>query len=91
MTQSPARRVTRTWTFLILLTGLSMLAGHASITGLVTDGIVLIAAVAKGRWVLLDFLKLRAVPAGWSALLSSWLMLIAAVAWMAAALPALHG
>lgn len=91
MIQSPARRVTRTWVFLILLTSLSMFAGHVGITGLVADGIVLVAAVAKGRWMLLDFLKLRNVPAGWGALLTSWLLLIATAAWMAAALPSLHG
>jgi len=35
---------------------------------------------------LMDFLKLRDGPAGWSALLVGWLVLVAASGWIASAL-----
>jgi hypothetical protein len=67
-----------------------MIAGHAGAGGLVGSGIVLTATVAKGRWMLMDFLKLRHVPPGWRIALSSWLVLVAASAWIAAAIPLLR-
>lgn len=83
--------VTRTWIVLVVLTLLSMAASHSVAGGIAGSGLVLTAAVAKGRWMLMDFLKLRHVPAGWQTLLSSWLVLIAASAWIAAAIPLLRG
>jgi hypothetical protein len=90
MTRIAARRATRAWILLVLFTILSMIAGHAGAGGLVGSGIVLTATVAKGRWMLMDFLKLRHVPPGWRIALSSWLVLVAASAWIAAAIPLLR-
>jgi hypothetical protein len=89
--QTSARRITRAWAFLVLLTLLSMFAGHAGATGLVGSGIVLLAAAAKGRWMLLDFLKLRHTQPGWRALFFSWLLAVALAGWIAAAIPLFHG
>jgi len=91
MMQTTAPRVTRAWILLVLLTLLSMAAAHAAPGGMANSGIVLTAAVVKGRWMLLDFLKLRHAPPGWLLLLCSWLVLIAASAWIAAAIPLLRG
>ena len=91
MTRSAARRATRAWILLVLLTILSMIAGHAGAGGLAGGGIVLTATVAKGRWMLLDFLKLRHVPPGWRIALSSWLILVDVTAWIAAAITELRG
>ncbi|PVE20562.1 hypothetical protein DC522_31565 [Microvirga sp. KLBC 81] len=83
--------VTRAWILLVLLTLLSMAASHSIAGGIAGSGLVLTAAVAKGRWMVMDFLKLRHVPSGWRLLLSSWLVLIAASAWLAATIPLLRG
>ena len=91
MTRIAAGRATRAWILLVLLTILSMIAGHAGAGGLFGSGIVLTATVAKGWWMLMDFLKLRDVPPGWRILLSSWLVLVAASAWITTAVPLLRG
>jgi hypothetical protein len=91
MTRSAALPATRAWILLVLLTVLSMIAGYAGAGGLIGSGIVLTATVAKGRWMLMDFLKLRHVPPGWRFALSSWLALVAALAWFAAAIPLVRG
>lgn len=67
-----------------------MVAGHVGVHGLAGSGIVLFACVIKGRSMLMDFLKLRDVPAAWRALFVGWLVLIAASAWIASALSALR-
>ncbi len=90
MTQTAVREITRAWILLVLLTFLSMVAGHAGDGGLVGSGIVLTATVAKGRWMLMDFLKLRHVPPSWQIVLSLWLVLVAASAWIAAAISLLR-
>jgi hypothetical protein len=90
MPRIPACQVTRAWILLVLLTLLSMIAGRAGAGGLVSSGIVLTATVFKGRWMLMDFLKLRHVPPAWRIALSSWLILIATSAWIAAMIPLLH-
>ncbi len=90
MMQPSKHPVTQVWVLLVLLTILSMAAAHATTGGMLSRGIVLTAALAKGRWMLMDFLKLRDVPPGWRILLSSWLVVIAASAWIAAAIPLLR-
>lgn len=89
--QIAARGVTRTWARLVLLTVLSMAAAHADAGGLALSAIVLTTAVAKGWWMLMDFLKLRNAPSGWRILLSSWLVLVSASAWIASAASLLRG
>jgi hypothetical protein len=91
MTQTAARRVTRAWSLLVLLTLLSLAASHSGLTGLAVNGLILAAAFAKGRWMLLDFLKLRGVPSGWRALFLCWLGLVTVIPWATAALPLLLG
>lgn len=91
MTSPSSRRITSAWALLVLLTLVSMAAGHAGPTPLVANGVVLTAAVFKGRWMIMDFMKLRTVPSGWRTLFLSWLMLVAVAAWTTAALPLLRG
>lgn len=83
--------VTRAWIVLVALTLLTMAAAHSVAGSIVGSGLVLTATVAKGWWMLTDFLKLRHVPSGWRTLLASWLVLIAASTWIAAAIPLLRG
>lgn len=87
----PTHHVTRAWIALVVLTLLTMAAAHSIAGSIAGSGLVLIVAVAKGWWMLMDFLKLRHVPSGWRTLLASWLVLIAASAWIAAAIPLLLG
>ena len=91
MTKLFSHRVTRAWLILITLTATSMAAGHFGLAGLVANALLLTAAIVKGRCMMLDFLKLRSVPAGWRALLQTWLIVVALTAWAASALPLLLG
>lgn len=90
MTSPTMRRITHAWIALVVLTLASMAAARAGSTGLIVDGVVLAAAVFKGRWMLLDFLKLRTVPPVWRTLMFSWLLLIAATSFAAAAMSLLR-
>ena len=91
MTQIAARQVTWAWGILVLLTLLNFAASHSGLTGLAANALILTAAFAKGRWMLMDFLKLRGAPAGWRALLLWWLALVTIIPWATAALPLLRG
>ena len=91
MTQTAARQVTRAWTLLVLLTVLSLAATHSGWTGPAANTLILAAAFAKGRWMLMDFLKLRRVPAGWQTLFLCWLGLVTVIPWATAARPLLRG
>ena len=91
MTQTAVRQITRAWILLVLLTLPGLAATHSGWTGLTANALILAAAVSKGRWMLMDFLKLRDVPSGWRIALSLWLILVTALAWISAAVPLLHG
>jgi hypothetical protein len=91
MTQTAARQVTRAWGLLVLLTLLSLTASHLGLTGLAANGLILTAAFAKGRWMLMDFLKLRRVPAAWQTLFLCWLGMVTVIPWAATALSLLRG
>ena len=91
MTRSPSNRITRAWLLLVLLTLFTLAASHSGLTGLMVNGLILAAAFAKGRWMLLDFLTFRGTPPGWRALLLCWLGLVTVIPWAAAALPLLRG
>jgi hypothetical protein len=91
MTTTTARQITRAWGLLVLLTLLSLGAGHSDLSGLAANTLILTAAFAKGRWMMMDFLKLRDAPAGWQVLLLCWLALVTIVPWATAALPLLRG
>ena len=91
MAQTAARQVTRAWGIVVLLTLLSLAAGHSGWTGLTANGLILTAAFAKGRWMLMDFLRLRGVPVGWQTLFLCWLGLVTVIPWATAAFPSLRG
>jgi hypothetical protein len=91
MAQAASRRVTRAWGILVLLTLVSVAAGYSGLMGLAANGLILAAAFAKGRWMLMDFLKLRTAPAGWRTLFLCWLTLVTLVPWAATAIPLLRG
>ncbi|WP_262268361.1 cytochrome C oxidase subunit IV family protein [Microvirga yunnanensis] len=91
MARSTARQVTRAWGILVLLTLLSLAASHSGLAGVMVNGLILAATFAKGRWMLMDFLKLRGVPPGWRGLFLCWLGLVTVIPWASAALPLLRG
>ncbi|MEE1609839.1 cytochrome C oxidase subunit IV family protein [Microvirga sp. CF3016] len=91
MPRIAARQVTRVWGLLALLTLLSLAASHVGWTGHASNALILAAAFAKGRWVLMDFLKLRGVQPGWRALFLCWLGLVTVIPWATAALALLRG
>lgn len=90
MAHLTSNRITRAWLLLVLLTLLSLGAGHFGPTGLAANGLILVAAFAKGRWMLMDFLKLRGTPPAWRALFLSWLALVTALPWLASAIAVLR-
>lgn len=83
-------QVTRAWGFLVLFTLLSIAASHSGLTGLMINGLILATAFAKGRWMLMDFLNLRGVTAGWQVLFLCWLALVTIIPWATAAFPLLR-
>lgn len=93
MTQHPSRRrLTFAWTLLMVLTIASLMAGRANIAGplgLTGSAVVLTVAVVKAHRILMDFLNLRAAPAGWRGVFLLWLGLVAGAIWIAAAVPVL--
>lgn len=92
MMQKTSYRITRTWLLLILLTLVSMGAGHLwGARGIAGSAIILSLSMAKGRWMLMDFLKFRYVPSSWRALFLSWIILIIFTAWLGSVITMLHG
>ena len=91
MAQTAAHQVTRARGLLVLLTVLSLAATQSGWTGLAANALILAVAFAKGRWMLMDFLKLRRVPPGWRALFLCWLGLVTVIPWASTALPLLRG
>ena len=64
-------------TTLIVLVGLAVATLCASrvLPGvLFANVILLVLAMLKGRWILLDFLGLRTAPAIWRALVTAWVL-----------------
>jgi hypothetical protein len=62
-------------TTLILLIGLAvatLIASRSVPAAWLSNIVVLALAALKGRWILLDFLGLRAVPAIWRGLVTAW-------------------
>lgn len=53
---------------------------------LAANAILLAIAAVKGRRIVLDYLDLRSAPAMWRGLVSTWVFLVAAFAWTAAAI-----
>ncbi|MDI4231859.1 hypothetical protein OZ411_03415 [Bradyrhizobium sp. Arg237L] len=70
-------------TTLILLIGLAiatLIASRSVPVAWLSNVVVLALAALKGRWILLDFLGLRAVPAIWRGLVSAWVLGVASFA-----------
>jgi hypothetical protein len=82
-------QVTRAWTLLVLLTVASLGAGHSGLPDFAADSLILAGAFAKGRWMLMDFIKLRGAPPGWQALFLTWMVVAVLVPWALGALEAL--
>lgn len=93
MIQPPdPRRLTRAWGLLVILTVASLLAGRAGEAGslgLLGSAVVLAVAAFKAQRILMDFLNLRAAPAGWRTVLTLWPGLTAAAIWLTSAVPLL--
>jgi hypothetical protein len=73
---------------LLSLIGLAiatLVASRNSLDAPFNDAVVLGLAALKGRWILLDFLGLRAAPAIWRGLVTTWLVGMVSFAWVAAA------
>jgi len=73
----------------IVLIGLAiatLLASRNLPSGPFGDAVVLGLAALKGRRILLDFLGLRAAPAIWRGLVLTWVLSVAAFAWIASAI-----
>ena len=56
---------------------------------LLANALLLSLAALKGRRIVLDFLDLRAVPALWRGLVSTWVVIVVLFAWLASAIVAL--
>ncbi|RZN35081.1 hypothetical protein CWO90_05005 [Bradyrhizobium sp. Leo121] len=73
-------------TTLILLIGLAiatLIASRSVPIAWLGNIVVLGLAALKGRWILLDFLGLRSVPAIWRGLITAWVLAVASLAWAA--------
>ncbi len=73
-------------TTLILLIGLAiatLIASQSVPIAWLGNIVVLGLAALKGRWILLDFLGLRSVPAIWRGLITAWVLAVASFAWAA--------
>lgn len=72
---------------LVSLIGLAiatLVASRSSLDTPLNDAVVLGLAALKGRLILLDFLGLRAAPAIWRGLVTTWLVSLVTFAWVAA-------
>lgn len=72
---------------LIGLIGLAiatLCVSRASPSVLLANIVLLVLAILKGRWILLDFLGLRTAPAIWRGLVSAWVVGVTSFAFAAA-------
>ena len=70
-------------TTLIVLIGLAFATLCASrvLPGALFANLILLGlAILKGRWILLDFLRLRTAPAVWRVLVTAWVLAVASFA-----------
>ncbi|GGB01794.1 hypothetical protein GCM10011491_32480 [Brucella endophytica] len=70
----------RVWGLLVALSLFTLTISFSSWPVPVANIVILALAIAKARFILLDFLELRHVPAYWRALFWWWLCLICAAA-----------
>ncbi|WP_420963212.1 cytochrome C oxidase subunit IV family protein [Brucella sp. IR073] len=66
----------RVWAVLVVLSLATLLTGFAGWPALAANTTVLFIAIAKARFILLDFLELRHVPRMWRTLFWWWLALV---------------
>ncbi|MDJ1157521.1 hypothetical protein QNA08_04615 [Chelatococcus sp. SYSU_G07232] len=83
-------RVDLAWAAIAALTLCSIAVAAVLPAGPATNGLLLLAAAAKGRWLALDFLGLRDVAGPWRGLLGAWIVAVVAVAWLASLAAALR-
>ena len=69
--------------FLVGLAIATLLASQNLPAGPFASAVVLGLAALKGRWILLDFLGLRAASPVWRGLVMAWVLGVASFAWAA--------
>lgn len=77
------------WIMLIGLALATILVPPLVSRPLLANALVLTLAALKGRRIVLDFLDLRAAPALWRGLVSTWVVIVVLFAWLASAIVAL--
>ncbi len=77
------------WMMLIGLALATILVPPLVSRPLLANALVLTLAALKGRRIVLDFLDLRAAPALWRGLVSTWVVIVVLFAWLASAIVAL--
>ena len=82
-------RLDATWIALIGLAIATILVPSLVSRALLANALVLTLAAIKGRQIVLDYLDLRAAPALWRSLVSTWVLVVVLFAWLAAAVIAL--
>ncbi|MGJ4942166.1 cytochrome C oxidase subunit IV family protein [Bradyrhizobium sp. HKCCYLS1011] len=82
-------RLDVTWLMLLGLAVATVAISSSGAGALLGNTLVLALAAIKGRKIILDYLGLRAAPALWRGLITTWIVGLAAFAWATAALRAL--
>ncbi len=77
------------WIMLIGLALATILVPPLVSRPLLANALLLTLAALKGRRIVLDFLDLRAAPALWRGLVSTWVVIVVLFAWLASAIVAL--
>lgn len=77
------------WIMLVGLALATILVPPLVSRPLLANALVLTLAALKGRRIVLDFLDLRAAPALWRGLVSTWVVIVVLFAWLASAIVAL--
>ncbi|MGV7213332.1 cytochrome C oxidase subunit IV family protein [Bradyrhizobium sp. UFLA05-112] len=89
MNRLDVTRLDVTWAVLIGLTIATVLVPWLVPGALFANAVVLVLAAVKGHRIVLDYLDLRAAPAPWRGLVSTWIAILVLFAWLASAAVAL--
>jgi len=81
-------RLNLAWLQLIGLAAATLAASLLLPRGPFADALILLLAVAKGRTIVLDYLGLRGAPALWRGLIAAWVLSLAVLAFLTAAIRA---
>ncbi|MBR0714660.1 cytochrome C oxidase subunit IV family protein [Bradyrhizobium liaoningense] len=82
-------RLDATWLLLIGLAIATVVVPSLLPRALLANAVLLAFAAVKGRRIVLDYLDLRAAPAVWRGLVSTWVLVVVLFAWLASAVIAL--